>query len=80
MTVPNDLASELSATREQLDRLDVRRAELISLRDHLIVRACTQGGSLREVAELVGLRHTAVRHILIRDTRAGDDGADGPPA
>lgn len=37
-------------------------------RDRLIVQAVKDGGSLREVAEVVGLSHTAVAKIARRAT------------
>lgn len=38
-------------------------------RDRLIREARSQGGTLREIAELVGLTHTAVKLIETRATR-----------
>ena len=68
MTVPDDLASELSDIREQLDRLDAERETLVSRRDALIVSARRGGGSLREIAQLAGIAHTSIKHIVLRDT------------
>ena len=68
MTVPDDLASELSDIREQLDRLNTERETLISRRDALVLLARTRGGSWREIGQLAGLDHTSVKHIVLRDT------------
>ena len=68
MTVPEDLAGLLADVRQRLDDLDGERAELVRLRDETIIRARNEGGSLREVAELVGMTHMAIKHIEERDT------------
>ena len=48
----------------QADGIGAKRA--VSRRDARIVRAVKRGGSLREVAEAVGLSHTAVANIVNR--------------
>lgn len=63
VTVPDDLAEQLRDVRDELTSLDERRDELVGRRDELIVTARRQGGSLREVADLVGLSHQAVKLI-----------------
>jgi DNA invertase Pin-like site-specific DNA recombinase len=69
MTVPEDLATELRSVTQQLDQLDTERDALVQQRDALIVRARAAGGSLRELAEIVGLGHMTVKRIAEqRDT------------
>lgn len=68
VTVDPDLAKKLRKVTERIDamqeRIDIERAE----RDRLVVQALDEGGSLREVAALVGLSGPGV--MKIRD-RAG---------
>jgi hypothetical protein len=67
MPVPDDLAALLADVRRRLAELDDERAELVRVRDETIVRARKAGGSLREVAEAVGMSHMAIVHIEERD-------------
>ena len=55
-------------TRKALrqDGADAKRA--VAARDARIVKAVRNGGSLREVADAVGLSHTAVANIVNRQT------------
>lgn len=48
---------------KQLQRVRVRLDRDLQERDNLVARAVRDGGSLREVGELVGLSHTRVRQI-----------------
>ena len=58
--LPTDLAAKLRrASRRQRDAL----AE----RDRLILEAHRAGGTLREIAALVGLSHPSVLNIIQRD-------------
>jgi DNA-directed RNA polymerase sigma subunit (sigma70/sigma32) len=63
MTLPSDIAAQLEDVRAQLDDLQQERARLLARRDRLVVSARHAGGSLREIAALVGLSHEAVRDI-----------------
>lgn len=47
----------------RLRQAAAKAREWTETRDHLIVEAVAAGGSLREVAETVGLSHTAVAKI-----------------
>jgi len=67
VTVPPDLEGELRDVRRRLEEHERGRARLIGQRDELIRRASAAGGSLREVADLVGLSHMAVRDVLRRE-------------
>ena len=42
---------------------DAERVQLLSERDEMIREAVAAGGSLREVGELIGLSHMAVKFI-----------------
>ena len=57
--VPVDLARRLRSVAR-------RHRELERERDRLVVEARQAGGSLREVGELIGLTHAAVRKIEAR--------------
>ena len=59
MTVPDDIARDL-------ERAARRIREATHERDRLIVKARDAGGSLREIAELVGLSHPGVAKVLKR--------------
>ncbi len=61
--VPDELAARLRSIRERLDAVDAERDQLIDERDQLVVAARDQGGSLREIAELLGVTHPLVKHI-----------------
>ena len=50
----------------QQDGRDAKQA--VARRDARIVKAVQRGGSLREVADAVGLSHTAVANIVNRQT------------
>lgn len=71
MTIPDDLARRLRDARTELEQLDERRAELVTERDRLVLEAKASGGSLREIAELLGMSHMAVQHIVQRDSLEG---------
>ena len=49
---------------EETRRLLQTAGQLVPLRDAIIRRAHDEGGSLREIAKVVGLSHTEVRRIL----------------
>lgn len=68
MTVSEDLAVRLRGVRGRLDDLDAQRETVVEERDQLVVRARDEGGSLREIAELLGITHAAVRKIADRTT------------
>lgn len=56
VSIEPELARKLRAVRSRLDRDTIER-------NALIAQAVANGGSLREVGELVGLSHTRVRQI-----------------
>jgi DNA invertase Pin-like site-specific DNA recombinase len=49
---------------DETKRLLQTVGQLVPVRDAIIRRAHDEGGSLREIAKLVGLSHTEVRRIL----------------
>lgn len=55
---------------KQLTKIDDELAKKIAERNRLIVQAVAEGGSLREVAALVGLSHEGVAKILRRAEQA----------
>lgn len=57
--LPEELQKRLAAVGRAQRFIDKNR-------DALIVEAAEAGGSLREIAELVGLSHTGVRKIVNR--------------
>lgn len=57
--IPEELQKRLAAVGRAQRFIDKNR-------DALIVEAAEDGGSLREIAELVGLSHTGVRKIIER--------------
>ncbi|MCC5948105.1 MAG: hypothetical protein JJT89_06575 [Nitriliruptoraceae bacterium] len=59
MAVAEPLAAEVAQTAAQA-------REATTKRDELIRQAVREGGSLREVGELAGLSHSAVRRIVQR--------------
>lgn len=52
------------ATARALREAGRRLAGQLERRDELVRQAAAEGGSLREIGELVGLSHTAVRYIV----------------
>ena len=56
MPIDPDLAKRLRAVRAKIDKN-------LEERDQLIAQAIGDGGSLREVGQLIGLSHTRVRQI-----------------
>lgn len=56
VTIDPDLAKDLRIAGRQVDRWTAKR-------DALITQLVAAGGSLRDVGELAGLSHTAVRYI-----------------
>ena len=64
--VPDALASALIGARQQIESAKTMEARGVELRDRFIVEASEAGGSLREIAALVGLTHAGVRDILRR--------------
>lgn len=53
-------------TAKQLTKSAQKHREWAEKRDELIVKARQEGGSLREIAGLAGLSHTAVAKIAAR--------------
>lgn len=51
---------------KRLTRAGGNAARWVAERDRLIAEARQRGGTLREIAELVGLSHTAIRKIEAR--------------
>lgn len=62
-TATVELVSLDPALARELAQAGRKVAEWTERRDELITRAVDEGGSLRAVAEAVGLTHTAVRFI-----------------
>ena len=57
-------------TRAEIEVWLESKRGIDSSRDNLIRRAKTEGGSLREIADLFGLSHTEIRRILNQDKGA----------
>ena len=55
-------------TRKALHQHGADAKRAVASRDARIVKAVARGGSLREVADAVGLSHTAVANIVNRQT------------
>ena len=56
-------------TRKSLEQHGAEAKRAVTRRDARIVVAVENGGSLREVADAVGLSHTAVANIVNRQTK-----------
>jgi len=52
-----EIAAEIEELRDQLDDAYARRADLI-------IEALNYGNSLRDIAEVMGVSHTAVRKAM----------------
>jgi DNA-directed RNA polymerase specialized sigma subunit len=57
-------------TAKQLAKAGQKAAQATAERDRLIAEARAKGGTLREIADLVGLSHTAISKIEARHDAA----------
>lgn len=57
--IDQDLAKQLARSRDQIDKAQ-------HARDELILLAFAQGASLREIADVAGITHTGVKKLVER--------------
>lgn len=59
-------------TRRKLARIKARRSALLADERRMIVEARRAGGSLREIAQAVGLSHMQIKRIIADEGDAAD--------